>query len=78
VSDFDRSSRHLPRKAEALEGGVVVKLSGTDLVAIVALCVCGLLVYSGHNGMIVSLIATIIGWYFGRQTKRAESEEEKE
>jgi len=55
-----------------------MKVTGTDLVAIVALAVCGLLVYSGHNGMIISLIATIIGWYFGRQSKQAESEEEKE
>jgi hypothetical protein len=56
-----------------------MKVTGTDLVAIVALCICGLLVYSGHNGMIISLIATIIGWYFGRQTKseREESEEKE-
>jgi len=54
----------------------VVKVTGTDLVAIVALAICGLLVYSGHNGMIVSLIATIIGWYFGRQSKAKREEED--
>ena len=55
-----------------------MKVTGTDLVAIVALCICGLLVYSGHNGMIISLIATIIGWYFGRQTRRESEENEEE
>ena len=44
-------------------------IRGVDLVAITALIICGLLVYSGHNGMIISLIATIVGWYFGRTSK---------
>jgi hypothetical protein len=52
-----------------------VKITGTDLVAIVALCVCGLLVYSGHNGMIISLIATVIGWYFGRSSRERQQRE---
>jgi hypothetical protein len=43
-------------------------LRGIDIVAIVAIITCGFLIYSGHNGMIVSLLATIIGWYFGRRS----------
>jgi hypothetical protein len=58
--------------------GNKMEIKGVDLVAIVALIVCALLVYSGHNGMIISLIATIVGWYFGRATKTEEREEQKE
>jgi hypothetical protein len=42
-------------------------LRGIDIVAIVCVVACSLLIYSGHNGVIVSLLATIIGWYFGRR-----------
>jgi hypothetical protein len=52
-----------------------MKITGTDLVAIVALIVLSLLIYSGHNGMIISLIATIVGWYFGRSSKKERKEE---
>jgi hypothetical protein len=59
-----------------------IKLTGTDLVAIVAICICGLLIYAGHNSVIVSLLATIVGWYFGRRMPEmrcpyGEEEEEK-
>jgi hypothetical protein len=55
-----------------------LKLTGTDVVAIVALCICGLLIYAGHNSVIVSLLATIIGWYFGRKTPEKEEKEKEE
>jgi hypothetical protein len=62
-----------------LEGEVkAMEIKGVDLVAMVALIICGLLVYSGHNGMIISLIATIVGWYFGRAAKTEEREEREE
>jgi hypothetical protein len=44
-------------------------VKGIDVVACVSIAVCGLLIYAGHNGMIVSLLATIIGYYFGRKSK---------
>jgi hypothetical protein len=42
-------------------------LRGIDIVAIVAIITCGFLIWSGHNGFIASILATIIGWYFGRR-----------
>jgi len=42
-------------------------LRGIDVVAIVAIIACTILIYSGHNGFIASVLATIIGWYFGRR-----------
>ena len=52
-------------------------LRGIDIVAIVAIITCGFLIYSGHNGMIVSLLATIIGWYFGRRGSNVVKKDEK-
>ena len=49
-------------------------LRGIDIVAIVCVVACSLLIYSGHNGVIVSLLATIIGWYFGRKSKYNEEQ----
>jgi len=49
-------------------------LRGIDIVAIVCVIACSLLIYSGHNGVIVSLLATIIGWYFGRKSKGNEEQ----
>lgn len=51
-------------------------MEGKDVVATVSIIVCGLLIYMGHNGAIMSLLATIIGWYFG--SKKAEKEQTQE
>jgi hypothetical protein len=48
----------------------MMKVEGTDLVAITALIVCGFLIYMGHNSVIVSLLSTIVGWYFGRRSSK--------
>ena len=45
-----------------------MKVEGQDLVACVALIVSGILIYAGHNGGVITLMSTIIGWYFGRKT----------
>ena len=47
-------------------------LRGIDIVAIVAIVVCGLLIYSGHDGFIASVLATVVGWYFGRKSVKEE------
>lgn len=39
------------------------------LVSIAAICI---LVYLGHNSALVSLLAIILGFYFGRDTKMEE------
>ena len=53
-------------------------LRGIDIVAIVAIVTCGFLIYSGHNGFIASILATIIGWYFGRRGGDVVKKDEKE
>lgn len=50
-------------------------IEGKDVVACVSVVVCGLLIYLGHNGFISSILATIIGWYFGSKAiQKSESE----
>jgi len=51
-------------------------MKGIDVVASIAITVCGVLIYAGHNGMIISLLATIIGYYFGRKTNAKTASEE--
>jgi ascorbate-specific PTS system EIIC-type component UlaA len=46
-------------------------------VAITSIICCTVLIALGHNSVIVTLLATIIGWYFGRESRKEESEEEK-
>ena len=53
-------------------------LRGIDIVAIVAIIACTILIYSGHNGFIASVLATIIGWYFGRRGSDVVKKDEKE
>jgi len=45
----------------------LIRLTGTDIVAIVAIVCFTFLVYTGHDSFLITLIATIIGWYFGRK-----------
>jgi len=52
-------------------------IEGKDLVAMVAIIVCGVNVYFGHDGLIISLLATIIGWYFGSKNKTKTEATEK-
>jgi len=40
-------------------------IEGKDVVACVAIGASALMVYLGHNGTFMNLIAIIIGWYFG-------------
>lgn len=44
-----------------------------DLVAIVGIICCTILLYTGHDGAVVSFLATIIGWYFGRKQGESKS-----
>jgi len=50
-------------------------MQGRDIVAVVAIIINGLLVYCGHDGVILNLLAIIIGWYFG--SKGSQSQEAK-
>jgi heme O synthase-like polyprenyltransferase len=64
-----------------MDGGAgrVKVLRSIDVVAIVAIVACSFLIYTGHNGFIASILATIIGWYFGRRSgKDVVEEDEKE
>lgn len=42
-----------------------MNIEGKDIVAVVAIVVLGVDVALGHNGVLVPIIATIVGWYFG-------------
>ena len=42
-----------------------ITIEGKDIVAIVAIVVLGIDVALDHNGILVPIIATIVGWYFG-------------
>jgi hypothetical protein len=46
------------------------------MVALVTVPVCGILIWLGHNGAIIALLSTIIGWYFGRESGEKEKEGE--
>lgn len=46
-----------------------LQIKGIDVVAAVCIVCLSILVYSGHNSAIVSLIATIVGYYFGRKSR---------
>lgn len=47
-----------------------MKLEGIDLVASIAIPCFSALIYMGHDGMIVSLLATIVGYYFGKKSQK--------
>ena len=66
------STYNISWEAKALEGGKVMR--GIDIVAITCVVAFSLLIYSGHDSMLVSLLATIVGWYFGRASKKKEEE----
>ena len=42
-----------------------IHLEGKDLVAIVSLLILGIDVALGKDGVLIPIIATIVGWYFG-------------
>lgn len=44
-------------------------IEGKDIVAIVAIGVLGIDVALGQDGLLIPIIATIIGWYFGTKNK---------
>jgi hypothetical protein len=50
-------------------------MKGIDVVAAISVVCLSLLIYLGHNGMIMSLLATIIGYYFGRKSTTKEDAE---
>ena len=45
-----------------------MKFEGADVVACVAIPCFSFLIYSGSNGMVTALLATIVGWYFAKKT----------
>ena len=59
-----------------MEGEKIMR--GIDLVAVACVVAFSLLIYAGHDSMLVSLLATIVGWYFGRASKAKNKEEEEE
>jgi len=53
-------------------------IRGIDLVAVACVVAFSFLIYTGHDSMLVSLLATIVGWYFGRASKVSKPKEEEE
>jgi hypothetical protein len=51
-------------------------MKGIDVVAGISIVCLSGLIYLGHDGMIMSLLATIIGYYFGRKSITKEDAEE--
>ena len=51
----------------------MLKVEGIDLVASIAIPCFSALIYLGHDGMIVSLLATIVGYYFGKKKSSKEA-----
>jgi type II secretory pathway pseudopilin PulG len=49
-----------------------VNFESVDVIAIIAIVCCTVLISLGHNSIIVSLLATIVGWYFGRSKGKNE------
>ena len=47
-----------------------VKIQGMDIVACVSVAVSGALIYIGHNGGLITLLSTIVGFYFGRKSAK--------
>ena len=45
-----------------------MNIEGIDLVALASIGVCGILVYCGHDGYLITLMSTVIGYYFGRKS----------
>lgn len=51
-----------------------MRIQGIDLVAAIAIPCFSALIYAGHDGMVISLLATIVGYYFGKKSSKAEKE----
>jgi len=49
-----------------------MKLKDRTIVALVSIGAITLLVYLGHNGALINLLAIIMGFYFGRETGEKE------
>ncbi|MEM4847025.1 MAG: hypothetical protein QW794_04635 [Thermosphaera sp.] len=47
-----------------------VEVKGIDVVAITAIVCFSVLIALGHNGTLIALLSTIVGWYFGRKSAR--------
>ena len=47
---------------------MTLNVEGQDLVAIAAIVGSCVLIYAGHNGGVVTIFSTIIGYYFGRKS----------
>lgn len=42
-----------------------MEIEGKDLVAAISIPCFSVLIYFGHNGAVIALLGTIIGWYYG-------------
>lgn len=47
-----------------------MNINGKDLVAAVSIPCFSILIYYGHNGAVIALLGTIIGWYYGQKTQK--------
>lgn len=45
-----------------------IEVKGIDIVATVAIVCFSVLVALGHNGYLIALVSTIVGYYFGRKS----------
>lgn len=46
-----------------------MNIEGIDVVALACVGVFGTLIYAGHDGAVVGLLASIVGYYFGKKNK---------
>lgn len=46
------------------------QIEGMDLIAISMIVVCGILLMAGKNGVIQSILVTIVAYYFGAKVGR--------
>ena len=45
------------------------------IVACISIPVCAALVALGHDGAVLVILSTIVGWYFGRESSEKEAKE---
>jgi uncharacterized membrane protein YqgA involved in biofilm formation len=48
---------------------LTINIEGKDIVACVAIIILGIDVALGMDGVLIPIIATVVGWYFGTKSK---------
>ena len=68
----------IPRESTRDMGeGLTMNCEGIDLVAISSMVILGIIVILGHDGAIIVLMSTIIGYYFGTKKSIPRTEDKE-